>query len=446
MISSKDIIQKINNKIDAGGLTSDEILLLNSAISSLNNDTDFTSVPTITDLPDFIANTGRIYYVISEEEFFFSDGTEWLNDFDTNIYNIVAYSWGYNGARLGDNTTVNKSSPVTVVGGITNWSQISSNSFGHSLAISDGVAYAWGVNAFSALGDDTSVDKSSPVLVAGGITNWTQVSAGRLHSLGIAGGVAYGWGSNGAGKLGDNTSISGRSSPVTVAGGITNWSQISGGFSHSLGVTDTGVAYAWGSNTDGRLGDGTTINKSSPVTVVGGLTWSQVSAGGGNSLGIAGGIAYAWGIGSYGRLGDGTTVDKSSPVTVLGGITNWTQVSAGAGHGLGLTEDGIAYAWGTGLSGRLGDGTTVNKSSPITVIGGITNWSQLSASANHSLGLTNTGIAYGWGVNGYGRLGDGTTIDKSSPVTVLGATNWLQVSGGYFNSTGIASKKGFNTP
>jgi alpha-tubulin suppressor-like RCC1 family protein len=72
-----------------------------------------------------------------------------------------------------------------------------------------------------------------------------------------------------------------------VIGGITNWSQLSGGGTHSLGLTSTGIAYAWGYNYDGQLGDGTIDQTSSPVTVVGGITnWSQVSAGRSHNLSI----------------------------------------------------------------------------------------------------------------------------------------------------------------
>jgi alpha-tubulin suppressor-like RCC1 family protein len=199
---------------------------------------------------------------------------------------------------------------------------------------------------------------------------------------------AYAWGRNNYGQLGDGTTVS-KSSPITVLGGITNWSQLSASTSHSLGVTTTGIAYAWGFGGSGVLGDGTTVSKSSPVSVIGGITnWSQVSAGDYYSLGLTStGIAYSWGSNNYGRLGDGTTTARSSPVTVIGGITNWSQVSAGNGHSLGLIATGILYAWGRNNYGQLGDGTTTNRSSPITVIGGITNWSQLAA-GNHSLGIS----------------------------------------------------------
>jgi alpha-tubulin suppressor-like RCC1 family protein len=166
---------------------------------------------------------------------------------------------------------------------------------------------------------------------------------------------------------------------------------VSAGRYYSLGLTSTGIAYAWGGNSVGQLGDGTSgTSRSSPVTVIGGITnWSQLSAGDDHSLGVtATGIAYAWGYNGFGKLGDGTTIQRSSPVTVIGGITNWSRVSAGRLHNLALTSTGIAYAWGSGQTGFLGDGTTGNKSSPVTVIGGISTWTQASAGGYHSLALS----------------------------------------------------------
>jgi len=399
------------------------------------------TVATFGDLPTLpLAEDGELFLVEADEDIYFNVGSTW-DRFRPFEYDVMSWGFGSSG-RLGDETTVDKSSPVTVVGGVTNWSAVSAG-YDHNLGLTDtGVLYAWGGGSFGRLGDGTTTNKSSPVTVVGSITNWSAISAGRYHNLGLTdAGVLYAWGSGSFGRLGDGTTTN-KSSPVTVVGGITNWSAISAGSTHSLGLTDTGVLYAWGFGSFGILGDGTTINRPSPVTVVGGITnWSQVSAGGYHSLGLTDtGILYAWGAGSQGRLGDGTTVDKSSPVTVVGGITNWSAIAAGTSHSLGLTDTGVLYAWGLGSLGRLGDGTTTNKSSPVTVVGGITDWSAVSAVGAHNLGLTDTGVLYAWGDGGSGRLGDGTTINRSSPVTVVGGiTNWSSISAGTSHSLAIKS-------
>jgi alpha-tubulin suppressor-like RCC1 family protein len=99
-------------------------------------------------------------------------------------------------------------------------------------------------------------------------------------------------------------------------------------------------------------------------------------------------VAYGWGFNSRGQLGTNDTTSRSSPVTVVGGITNWAQLGVSNQHSLGLTQAGIAYAWGYNGAGGLGDNTTTNRSSPVTVVGGITNWAQLSAAGGRSSGLT----------------------------------------------------------
>lgn len=426
--------------------SSQDIISLSLALDQLTEDR-IVSVDTENDLPDlqteigsFTLPSGSIFYVKSLGVLVISCKAQWVG-LDGRLLrddavNLLAYSWGRNDkGQLGDGTTTSKSSPVSIIGNIS-WSSIETRnlmSFGIS---SGGIAYAWGENLYGQIGDGTTISKSSPVTVIGGIANWKQLSGSKsnnIHVLGVTeNGIAYGWGINIDGRLGDGTTVD-KSSPVTVIGGITNWKQLSAGAYHSLGVTETGIAYSWGSGASGALGDNTTIQKSSPVMVVGGITnWRQVESSGpfAVSFGITEtGIAYAWGNNTVGRLGDNTTVGKSSPVTVVGGITNWKQIGAGYFHTLGVTEDGIAYAWGQNSKGKLGDGTTINKSSPITVIGGITNWKQVSAGKESSLGLTESGIAYAWGASYLGELGDNTTVSKSSPVTVVGGFDtWYSIS------------------
>lgn len=441
--------------------SADELMLLVASVNNLTEDR-VISVPTIDDLPELQSlspdkydelPSGNIFYVDSIGVLVISCKEKWigldgrvLRD-DTIV--TTAYGWGSNSiGRIGDGTTVNKSSPVTITGGINNWIQIEAADL-HVLGLSlDKVIYSWGRNTHGRIGDGTTVDKSSPVTVIGDITNWKQISAAYTHSLGITEtGIAYSWGRNDLGQLGDGT-IDNKSSPITVIGGITNWKQVSAGRRFSLGVTENGIAYGWGANNNaniisyGTLGDGTTINRSSPVTVIGNITdWKQLSAGETSSAGVTNsGLLYTWGDSFNGKLGDNTFISRSSPVTVVGGITDWKQVSVGGGHVLAVTNSGIAYAWGSNSNGRLGDNTTVNKSSPVTVVGGITNWKQVSAGISHSLGITEDGIAYAWGRNFNGELGINNTTSRSSPTLISGGINtWVIISGGDSFSVGITT-------
>jgi len=108
---------------------------------------------------------------------------------------------------------------------------------------------------------------------------------------------------------------------VTVA---HTWASIVAGFAHTIGITTSGDAYAWGENSSGELGDGTTTGdgtstrRLTQTLVSGGHTWASISAGSRHTLGLTtSGEAYAWGCNSHGQLGDGTTTDRWTPVKVL---------------------------------------------------------------------------------------------------------------------------------
>ena len=389
-------------------------------------------VATFDDLPSNLKTDVNLILVEDEEELYYNIGNLFFS-LDKVIDNFL-YSISISNFRL-ESTS------------ITNWSQ--AERLNHFLGITDDdIAWAWGSNDNGQLGISSTDFQPSPVNVVGGLA-WKQVSAGSgmfgAHSLGITtDGIAYAWGNNQFGQLGAGT-MRWTSSPVTVIGGITNWKQVCAGpRGESAGVTEDGFAYEWGDNGFRPVTfDGSTTpfnTRSAPVQVIGGINnWTQISIGSygsyrGHTLGLTDdGIAWAWGINRYGQFGNGqrfpsiNSVRSSSPVTVIGGITNWSQVSAGASRSFGLTDDGIAYAWGWNGFGSLGDGTTIDRSSPVTIVGGITNWSKI----NHDgFALTDSGTIYGWGSNRNGRLSDGTTIDRSSPVVVGGGIDfWTYLSG-----------------
>lgn len=397
-------------------------------------------VNSISELPSATASNGKMYYVRSLG-IYYSNGTSWTT-IETINYIIENYiwSWGYNSSgQLGDNTIVSKSSPVSIVGGFTDWSQISAGS-SVSLAIrQNGTAWAWGVGSEGALGDNTVVNKSSPVSVAGGFTDWCQVEAGS-HSLAVRqNGTAWAWGGNGGGQLGDNT-IATKSSPVSVIGGFTDWCQISAGINFSLAVRQNGTAWGWGCGYCGSLGNNATANTSSPVSVVGGFTdWCQISAG--NRLSVAvrtNGTAWAWGCNNCGQLGTNNITSRSSPVSVVGDFTDWCQVSAGDLFSLAVRQNGTAWGWGTGGQGQLGIGASTSHSSPVSVVGGFTDWCQISAGNNFSLAVRQNGTAWAWGEGTGGRLGNNATTIRNSPVSVAGGfCDWSQISAGIGSSLAI---------
>jgi alpha-tubulin suppressor-like RCC1 family protein len=445
MFGIKVLVEKLDALIASGSLSDLNIARAMGAIESIEKN-GVNTVATLGDLPAASNNKGRFFFVASEQQYVLSNGTTWsIDNIIIDLSSGVGYGWGCNGSgRLGDNTTVAKSSPVSVIGGYTDWIQLSAGDQ-HSLGVrADGTAWAWGAAGAGRLGDNSTVAKSSPVSVVGGFTDWTQVSGGGGHSLGVrADGTAWAWGNANDGRLGNNSTLV-ESSPVSVVGDFTDWIQVSAGSFQSLGVRENGTAWGWGSNSQGQLGNASTASTSSPVSVVGGFTdWTQISSGSAHSIGLrANGTAWAWGNNNYGKLGDNTATGKSSPVSVVGGFTDWTQVSTNFNHCLGLRANGTAWAWGCNAFGNLGDNSTVNKSSPVSVVGGFTDWTQISSGSSHNVGVRANGTAWAWGVNSYGRLGDNTAVSKRSPVSVVGGfTGWIQVNAGGSHSLGIVAGK-----
>ncbi|MBI0136407.1 InlB B-repeat-containing protein [Bifidobacterium sp. W8120] len=279
--------------------------------------------------------------------------------------------------------------------------------------------------------------------------------------------------------------------PDSASRGI-RFSQISGsqeggsGGSFSLAVGSDGNAYAWGANSNGQLGDGTTGGyRSTPVMVKmpdrntypdlpKDFTYLQVSAGTNHSLAVGSdGNAYAWGYNYYGQLGDGTsTTDRHAPVRVktpdrktypdLPKDFTYVQVSAGEWYSLAMGSDGNAYAWGYNYYGQLGDGTSsYSQATPVRVktpdrktypdLPKDFTYVQVSAGGYYSLAMGSDGNAYAWGNNNNGQLGDGTTsASQTTPVRVKTPDRntypdlpkdftYMQVSAGYDHSLAVGS-------
>jgi alpha-tubulin suppressor-like RCC1 family protein len=189
----------------------------------------------------------------------------------------------------------------------------------------------------------------------------------------------FGWGVNGSGQLGDGTTTD-RLVPVAAdVSGVLAGKTITALSAYGesvLALGSDGKAYGWGANGTGQLGDGTTTHRLTPVAldmsgVLSGTTVTAIEAGlvGGLAIG-SDGRAYAWGDNSYGQLGDGTTTRRTRPVAVddSGVLSGKTITTVAAGmHSLALSADGELFAWGYNVSGGVGDGTTVDRAVPVRV-------------------------------------------------------------------------------
>ena len=253
----------------------------------------------------------------------------------------------------------------------------------------------------------------APTLVAKAIV------AGSFHSCGLtAAGVAYCWGVNTSGQLGDGTTAE-RNAPVLVSGGRA-FTTLAAGTSHTCGITSAGSAYCWGSNSFAEIGDGTSTNRTTPTAVGGGFAFAALAGGESHTCGVTTtALAYCWGRNLEGQLGLGTsTQNETAPRAVIGGQV-FSAVVAGQLHTCGLTPAGAAFCWGRNAFGQLGDGTTSVRLLPTAVTGGRT-FATLTAGTNSTCGVTSAGVALCWGGNTFGELGDGSTARRTSPTLVSG--------------------------
>ena len=308
----------------------------------------------------------------------------------------TAYCWGLDyygelgaGApasqRCGNAGAECSVTPLAVAGGRA----FSSVSAGWALSCaltSSGAAFCWGDNGYGELGNGSTVSTRTPMAVGGGLS-FVSIGTGNFFACGLtAAGAAYCWGNNSAGQLGIGpvspnvcSAEPCSAAPVAVSGGLT-FTALSVGYWHACGLTSSGAAYCWGDNDGGQLGATTTETCAGlgsvvacsrlPLPLEGGVTLAQASAGSFHSCGFtSGGDGYCWGSNSNGQLGNGTTVYGPTPTAMAGGLSFSALTAFGRWHSCGLTTTGVAYCWGYGLWGQLGNGGTFDATVPMLVLG-----------------------------------------------------------------------------
>ncbi len=329
---------------------------------------------------------------------------------DGTVWGVGANNWG----NLGDGTTTGSDVPVQTMTGV----KAIETRMGGSLFLKvDGSVWAAGENSTGQLGDGTKTNRITPVQILSGVK---ACSFGLGHSLFLkTDGTVWATGSNSFGQLGDGTTTE-RTTPVQVLGDVR---AIAAGGNFSLFLKTDDTVWATGSNFKGQFGNGTEewIGSMTPIPVLTGInpplpvmTAKAISAGSDHSLFLKeDGTVWAAGFNPDGRLGDGTTIVRSSPVLVMSGVK---AISTGLYHSLFLKENGTAWGAGSNFRGELGDGTTTDRATPVQVLTGV---KAIAGGREHSLFLRTDGMVWATGSNSLGKLGDGTAIQRTSPVPIL---------------------------
>lgn len=299
--------------------------------------------------------------------------------------------------------------------------EISAGSYHTCALLDDGSVRCWGANDFGQLGDGTTIERVSPVSVDLGGTAASGVSAGESHTCAILDDDSVKcWGDNSNGQLGDGTTTT-RNTPVSVSFGGSGVHQISAGSYHTCSIMLDRTVNCWGDNWHGQLGLGSNSDSLTPRLVSVSSNSSAVTLDSGafhTCLGMNDGKMYCWGYNSYGQLGNGGTTNSNSPIMVpLSSTQSPTSVLVGLFHSCSLFDSGDMACWGDNTEGQLGDGSQTGQLIPnlVSLSAGVLS---ISVGHRHSCAVLDDASLKCWGMNSMGQLGDGGTTDSATPASV----------------------------
>ncbi len=282
--------------------------------------------------------------------------------------NGTAWAWGYNSSgQLGGPYytygSTYQASPIQVsqsTAPLTNITYIAAGQGSSYAVLGNGTVWTWGDNSYGELGHGYSGSLIPAPMQVSGLSGVSQVAAGAAYALALTtNGAVYAWGNNAYGQLGDGTTTQ-RNSPVLITG-LSDIVDITAGQYCSYALDSSGQVWVWGINSEGQLGFGTTNTVYTPVAN-GSLTAGIVGIAAGWNFCQAllnDGTLLAWGVNTWGQLGDGTTTTRSSPVPVgFGDGSQAVGIAASGTFSLSVQTDGTLRSWGSNSFGQLGRTTS----------------------------------------------------------------------------------------
>jgi alpha-tubulin suppressor-like RCC1 family protein/type II secretory pathway pseudopilin PulG len=334
------------------------------------------------------------------------------------------------------------------------------NAFFDDLIVYEGKAgtLVVGTTNGEGIGDDGNgqVGNGTPPYVAGSLPaplditiEFKSIVGGGHHACGIAmNDDVYCWGKNSDGQLGDGTTVGPKLGPVAVTGSVIKFKQLALGSDHSCGIAVGGPAindkiYCWGDDSFGQLGnDPALADVSTPAAVLPGVTFKQISSKNNHTCAIGtNDITYCWGNNSEGGVGNGAgpmPIPMPQPVS---GSPIFTKVAVGGLHTCAINAARITYCWGRNDEGQLATGPigSPDQASPTLsneIIKKALSFVDIVAGTNHTCGLSDIGEAYCWGDNSAGQLGDAAAT-TGSIAKVLGGHRFTKLVGGGNHTCGL---------
>ncbi len=377
-----------------------------------------------------------------------------------------AWCWGNNqSSQLGRNKVLTpvSTTPIAVLpsgpGSTVTFSSISAGA-GHTCGIDfTGVAWCWGSNVNARSGVDINlcggttappcefyVPKLTQASAMG--LRFSAISAGSANTCAIdTAGTVQCWGERFRGS-----NLVGRADFPAAVPNVGTSVSVSAGDRSVCSVANTGELFCWGEHFDGQLGDGSPVGSGSvkPVRVVGRQDYASVSVGGTHACGrTLSGEARCWGNNTDGQLG--TNVPSGTKVTAPAWVTGLgtSRVTSGYSHTCSLDSAGVVACWGKNTDGQIGHGRASNTPATQSLVPtpvarfysilprasflppspppealsntmpsdvkwevGTMRFTDLAVGGQHACGLGPTGLAYCWGADYLGQVGNG----KSTPI------------------------------
>ena len=282
----------------------------------------------------------------------------------------------------------------------------------------------WGRNNWGQLGNGDTNESLSPVEVQLAKRGVNSISAGKDHTCAIRDDdVPVCWGRNDLGQLGNGSRVDSFVPSEVSWEGRLGVKAISVGYDHACAILEDGSVSCWGYNSSGQLGDGSTLLRERPSTVIlpKGKRAIRISAGYKHTCAVfKDNSLFCWGNNFYGQLGNGNQKKQHIPVLVEGRSgRNALSVSAGDIHTCALLTDRTLTCWGSNANGRLGNGGTANSLIPQTVKLPPTRWAkEVHVGDNHACAILDDDSLSCWGDGSNGQLGNGNTLEYHTPVSV----------------------------
>lgn len=316
-----------------------------------------------------------------------------------------------------------------------------------------GRGYCWGQTSDgrTGVGADSTCFAATPGPVAGCILlpkrmdrpdiSFVQLSVGRDFGCGLATDTfLYCWGNGDLGQIG-NGRIGIASAPTLATVKQERFARVSAGAAHACAINITGIGYCWGDDAFGQLGDRRRNHSTTPIPVSDTtLQFKAIAAGGRHTCALTmAGMAYCWGDGAQGQLGNGSTAVMDTPTPVATALS-FVAITAGESHTCAIDTTGFAHCWGDNSRGQLGNPALGPQRATPGAVSGSNQFTAISAGAHHTCGIE-SGLATCWGGSDFGEVGDGSepVHNVMTPTPVSGNFMASAIEAGYNHTCAISS-------